>query len=70
MEGEAAPDEHGAGRGGVGLGVHWGVGHAHQHHVVLANPGGGDLGGEEDVEEHVAEVGVRADQKLGPAAIN
>ena len=64
------PNQHRTRLSRVRLGVDRRVGDTDQHHVVLAHPGGGHAGAQQDVEQHVAEVGVRADQKLGPAAIN
>ena len=59
------PDEHWARSSRLGLlWVHWWIGHAHQHDIVLANPGGGDLGGKENVEKNIPQVGVRSDQQL------
>ena len=46
------------------LWIHWWIGHTHQHDIVLANPGGGDLGGKENVEKNIPQVGVRSDQQL------
>ena len=59
------PDEHWARSGWFSsFWIHGGGWDADQHHIVLANPGGGDLGGEEDIEENVAKVGVCSDQQL------
>ena len=66
----SSPQQHRAWLRGLFLGVDRWVGNTDDHHVVLPYPGGWHLGGKENVEEDIAQIGVRPHQQLCLVTIN